>query len=577
MNKFWTVPLWLALSLGAQAASVAPVPPAPPPKSVITVPPPPAPPKVHVDVKVDGEDVIDSEEDSAFDDEDLPDRGADVVAVGHDVSLAKDGSAKSVVAVMGSATSEGTAREVVAVVGDATVTGSVDKDVVAVLGNVKLDSAAGHDVVAVLGSVDLGPNAKVGHDVVVVGGTLKRDPAASIGHSTNIVTIGSGFGNVEGLRTWVRECLFLARPLAFDSRIGWAWGIAAAFLVFYALLGLIFSNGMNRCVQTFRERPGASLLAALLSIVLSPLAIIVLALTVVGVIFIPVFAIGMMAATLFGKAVFLAWVGQSLTTPLMPRSDGGARGVLHPALAVLVGGAVLLVLYTVPFVGFLLYKVTDLIGLGIVLLTLALMLRSAREARKGPPPAASAPAGNAGTSPVGATTLPPAASAATQEASAQTADAATPAAAAAGAGAGTAVPPAAVRVAEPAHAGMERATFWQRMAALFLDLVLVGVVLSMIGHVRSSLLLVLAAYGCVMWVLRGTTIGGSVLGIHVVRLDGRPVDWGTSIVRALGCFLSLIVAGLGFIWIAFDDQKQAWHDKIAGTVVVRRPGGTSII
>jgi uncharacterized RDD family membrane protein YckC len=33
--------------------------------------------------------------------------------------------------------------------------------------------------------------------------------------------------------------------------------------------------------------------------------------------------------------------------------------------------------------------------------------------------------------------------------------------------------------------------------------------------------------------------------------------------------LSLVVAGLGFIWIAFDGAKQAWHDKIAGTVVVR--------
>jgi uncharacterized RDD family membrane protein YckC len=31
----------------------------------------------------------------------------------------------------------------------------------------------------------------------------------------------------------------------------------------------------------------------------------------------------------------------------------------------------------------------------------------------------------------------------------------------------------------------------------------------------------------------------------------------------------LVVAGLGFLWIAFDPGKQAWHDKIAGTAVVR--------
>jgi uncharacterized RDD family membrane protein YckC len=28
---------------------------------------------------------------------------------------------------------------------------------------------------------------------------------------------------------------------------------------------------------------------------------------------------------------------------------------------------------------------------------------------------------------------------------------------------------------------------------------------------------------------------------------------------------------LGFLWIAFDKRKQGWHDKLAGTVVVRTP------
>jgi uncharacterized RDD family membrane protein YckC len=26
---------------------------------------------------------------------------------------------------------------------------------------------------------------------------------------------------------------------------------------------------------------------------------------------------------------------------------------------------------------------------------------------------------------------------------------------------------------------------------------------------------------------------------------------------------------LGIIWVAFDPRKQGWHDKLAGTVVVR--------
>jgi uncharacterized RDD family membrane protein YckC len=55
------------------------------------------------------------------------------------------------------------------------------------------------------------------------------------------------------------------------------------------------------------------------------------------------------------------------------------------------------------------------------------------------------------------------------------------------------------------------------------------------------------------------------------------VEWETAIVRALSCFLSLAVCGLGFIWIAFDANHQAWHDKIAGTLVVRVPKGRLLV
>jgi uncharacterized RDD family membrane protein YckC len=79
-----------------------------------------------------------------------------------------------------------------------------------------------------------------------------------------------------------------------------------------------------------------------------------------------------------------------------------------------------------------------------------------------------------------------------------------------------------------------------------------------------------------MWKLRGATIGARLCSLEVVRLDGREIDWDTALVRALSCFLSLAPAGLGFIWIAFDRERQSWHDKIAGTVVVRVPRATAV-
>jgi hypothetical protein len=123
---------------------------------------------------------------------------------------------------------------------------------------------------------------------------------------------------------------------------------------------------------------------------------------------------------------------------------------------------------------------------------------------------------------------------------------------------------------------LPRAGFGIRMGALLLDIILIGIVTHQ-SHDHDVFLILLAAYGAVMWKLKGATIGGIICGLQVVRVDGRPIDWPTAIVRALSCFLSLAVVGLGFIWIAIDHDRQGWHDKIAGTAVVRSPKGASLL
>jgi len=113
-----------------------------------------------------------------------------------------------------------------------------------------------------------------------------------------------------------------------------------------------------------------------------------------------------------------------------------------------------------------------------------------------------------------------------------------------------------------------RANFWERMGAGFLDWVIVGVVGALV-HGPPFGFLVALAYFAGMWAWKGTTVGGIVLGTKVVRLDGQPVTFMVALVRALACLLSLFVFFLGFLWIIWDREKQGWHDKIAGTVVVR--------
>jgi uncharacterized RDD family membrane protein YckC len=128
---------------------------------------------------------------------------------------------------------------------------------------------------------------------------------------------------------------------------------------------------------------------------------------------------------------------------------------------------------------------------------------------------------------------------------------------------------------------LPRATFWVRIGALLIDAVIIWVVVRLLlgwsldGSDRMWLL-ALAAYGAVMWKVKGTTVGGIACDLRIVRLDSRPLDWPTVWVRALGCILSLCAVGLGFLWIAIDPGRQAWHDKLAGTIVVRVPPGTPL-
>lgn len=68
--------------------------------------------------------------------------------------------------------------------------------------------------------------------------------------------------------------------------------------------------------------------------------------------------------------------------------------------------------------------------------------------------------------------------------------------------------------------------------------------------------------------MNGQTPGKKAAGIRVVRLDGQPVNWWHAFERAGGYAAGLATGTLGFAQIYWDPNRQAIHDKIAGTVVV---------
>jgi len=69
----------------------------------------------------------------------------------------------------------------------------------------------------------------------------------------------------------------------------------------------------------------------------------------------------------------------------------------------------------------------------------------------------------------------------------------------------------------------------------------------------------------------GRTPGKMLLGLQVCSADGTTISFGIAFLRAVGYLVSslLLTIPVGFIWAAFDKKKQAWHDKIAGTVVTK--------
>jgi uncharacterized RDD family membrane protein YckC len=74
-------------------------------------------------------------------------------------------------------------------------------------------------------------------------------------------------------------------------------------------------------------------------------------------------------------------------------------------------------------------------------------------------------------------------------------------------------------------------------------------------------------YDTGFWMLAGQTPGKRVIGVRVVRTDGKRLKFGNALRREIGYVISAILF-LGYLWILFDNRRQGFHDKLAGTMVV---------
>ena len=130
-----------------------------------------------------------------------------------------------------------------------------------------------------------------------------------------------------------------------------------------------------------------------------------------------------------------------------------------------------------------------------------------------------------------------------------------------------------------------RAGFFWRLAATILDLLAVWAVTHFLTRndrynplaSGRGFLTVWLAYHVGMWLWKGTTLGGSVFGLRCVRTNGAPLDWRVAFMRAFASCVSFLALGLGFFWVAWDPEKQSWHDKIADTMIVKMPRAIALV
>ena len=453
--------------------------------------------------------------------------------------------------------------EIQSVFGDVVIEGHVENDIVVVMGSIRLASTAVVDgsVVVIGGSATIDDNAVVRDELVVVGGTLRAAPTFRPGGQH--VVIGSPWmgETLQGLVPWITRGLLWGRLIVPD--IDWIWGFVGVFFLIYLALNTVFDRPVGGSADVMVRRPLSAFMTGLLVLLLTGPALAIIAASVIGLVVVPFIICAVFVAGLVGKAGVARAIGRSVMRSESP------DGRIQATVAFIIGFVLLTLAYMVPVLGFLTWALTSVLGLGAATITFRALLRRERPA---PPPQ------------VPVTPLAPAAPpfvAAGDAGAAASASSASSFSSAPYASAPMDPPPAAVplETAPPSAvygeglAAYPRASFLDRLAAFALDCLLVGIANAILDMSRHDgfFFFLLLTYHIAFWAWRGTTLGGIICNLRVIRTHGAELRPADAIVRGLSSVFSVAALGIGCLWMLQDPERQMWHDKIAGTLVVKVP------
>lgn len=445
-----------------------------------------------------------------------------------------------------------TVREVQVIFGDAVIEGRVDSDVVVTMGSVRLTPTAsvGGTVGVFGGSAIIEPGAEIGRDLMVAGGTLTA-PETFSPNGYQIVVGSPWLAEIlKDVAPWLTRGLLWGRLIVPD--LGWVWAVVAIFFLIYLVLNIVFDRPVAASADVLAARPLSMFMTGLLMLLLLVPVLTIVAATVIGLLIIPFLVCAIAAAALIGKTAVARAIGRTFVRSEEP------EGRMRATIAFSLGFALLMLAYMIPVLGFVTWALTSVLGFGAATVTFRAMLRRERPARPAAPPAPP---------------VPPAPLAVPEErAIAAEPDIAPPAAPALAAPAPTPPSAAAPRYSE-GLAQYPRATFLDRLAAFAIDAVLVAIINVLFDMQRQDgfYFFLLFAYHVAFWTWKGTTLGGIITNIRVTRTHGADLRFADALVRGLTAMFSIAALGLGCFWMLQDSESQMWHDKVAGTLVVKVP------
>jgi hypothetical protein len=230
--------------------------------------------------------------------------------------------------------------------------GAEVKTVVVIGGSATIYGNVVQDVVAVGGSVYLKDSAVVGGDVVSVGGKIVRDPLAAVkGDQTEVDVSG-----VSPMFAFLAKG-GLIKGAAFLSIMG-----VLSLILLAILLIALFTPQLGMVSALIERQVWRTFLWGLLVLILIVPVVVVLAVSIIGIVFIPVWLILIAAAAIFGYFAAAQLVGK--VTLKTFRLSGKPM-----IIEAIVGILFLWLIGLIPFVGWLVKLVATGCGLGAVALT----------------------------------------------------------------------------------------------------------------------------------------------------------------------------------------------------------------